>query len=651
MQKVVTALEKNVEWIAMGLAGIWVLWVVWTFVISKPVAAEVGDRQLSASVADREIAEEARKLEAKITEKGAAPAIVVPQVAMDWTVPVPAPLPAPPIESPIVRLRNVEEQFERDPRNPNAAPIRVTGDKVAQLPEIPQPRIVEVVADKGQIIPPVIQPNMMNPNGGGAGGEFAAQPLLPPQPLQPDAIDNRGGGPNALPVNAKDAWWVWVTAKFNEGAVQQAYQAAKIPPHLNRMEYLAVEVQREELLPNGQWGNAKLIPPLKHNAPPPDFDRQAAPMNYLSWALQQGNQYVILEPPFYQTVGPRKIPLHLQPKVQMAADQMIPQFRDMKELAAQLEGMLPTARAQLENSLDLTPQQKQELYQARQDIARDKQRLEAQQRQQQRQQQDQQRRSNRPTGRNFAPIDPELMGEMLASGGSNNLPGRGWNPRGSDYSRGSANMPLPMVNPVNPQDPTQMNVTRPGGFINQQGQVTFGEFDVWAYDDTVEPGKTYRYRLRVVLKNPVFKINAAVADPKLAQVMELPANKDAAWTEWSKPVVVERNVEMFLAGSNRDSVRFDIYRWQEGRVNKQVYTATPGDVVGSVDSKSKMDFSTGYSVVDIRQLGNRDWRVTMIDPNGAQVVRTLQDDLNNPKKNALEAEASKPANPALTDLR
>jgi hypothetical protein len=55
--------------------------------------------------------------------------------------------------------------------------------------------------------------------------------------------------------------------------------------------------------------------------------------------------------------------------------------------------------------------------------------------------------------------------------------------------------------------------------------------------------------------------------------------------------------------------------------------------------------------VDIRQLGGRDWRVTMIDPNGAQVVRTLQADMNNPKRNALETEASKPANPALTDLR
>ena len=650
MQKVVATLEKNVEWIALGLAGIWVLWVAWAFVITKPVAVDVDGEKLSAAKADEVIAEKvADPLRNKIKDPPSVQPIPVPQIALSWEVVAPPAMPAPPIESLAVKAIKPEEQLPPDPRNPNAPRSIAAGDKVAQLPVIPEPRIVDVISDKGQVIPPVIQPNM---NQFDANGVAVAQPLLPPQPMQLQPGD---AGANPQFANAKDEWWVWVTAKFNEGAVQQAYQAAKIPHHLNRMEYLAVEVQREELLPNGQWGNPQLVPPLAMNAPPPEFDRQRNPIEYLTWALQQGNQMVILEPAFYQTVTPRKMPVHLQPKVQVIADNAMLQQLDMKSLAAQFESgtMLPTDQKLMLNKL--SPEQKAELARERQAIQQEKQRQDAAQRRSQQES----LRSTRESQRNsrssgggrgsYAPIDPDLMGEMLASGGGPTGTGRDFY-RGR-YDRGSANVGIPMVNPAAPLDPAQMNVVRPGGVLNANNQVVFGEFDVWAYDDTVEPGKSYRYRMRVVLKNPVFRINGAVADPKLAQVMELPAEKDKGWSQWSRPVVVERGVEMFLAGTGRDNVRFDIYRWQEGRVNKQQYTAGPGDVIGAVDSKSQIDFTTGYAVVDIRPVGQRDHRVTLLDPNGQQVVRYLQEDLNNPKRGTLEAEASKPANPALTDLR
>ena len=652
MQKVVTALEKNVEWIALGLAGLWVLYVVWAFVITKPVAAEIGGTQYSAASVDPAIKNDAAdKLANAIGRDSGSMEIIVPEITLVWDLNPPGPLPHSSIASVPVEEFNLQEQLPPDPSNPNK-PI-VPGDKVAQLPTLPQPRILEVISDKGQVIPPVIQqnPNQVGPEG------IAAQPLLPPQPQQqlpPDAP----GAINPQFANAKDAWWVWVTGKFNEAAVQQAFDAARIPRHMARMEYLAVEVQREELLPDGKgWGNAKLIPPLKQNAPPAGMERERAPLEYLQWALQQQNQYVILEPPFFQTIGQRKIPLHLQPKVQPVADFAMNQLQSMKELAFQLESgtVLPTQERLIMGKL--TPEQKAELARERGFIKEEKQRQLSQQRRQEQQQKEQQRRSTRSSGRtgsgSYAPIDPELMGEMLASGGGSGGGGFYRDPRMSGYGRGSAGagaMPPPMINQVNPMvDPTQMNVVRPGGVLTPDQRTVFGEFDVWAYDDTVEAGKSYRYRFRVVMKNPVFKITAAVADAKLAQVMDIPS----PWTEWSKPIVVDRGVDMFLAGAgrNNESVRFDIYRWQDGRVNKQAFTATPGDVVGSVDSKSKVDFNTGYAVVDIRAIANRDFRVTLIDPNGTQIVRTYQEDQGNPKRTQLDAEANKPANPALTDIR
>src|SRR5688572_2506499 len=186
MQKVVTALEKNVEWIALGLAGLWVLYIVYGFVITKPVAAEIGGTQYSAASVDTAIKNEsADKLANAINRDSGPLEIVVPEFTLVWPVNPPPPLPYSVVHSAPVEELNPLEQLPPDPSNPNAKPL-VPGDKVAQLPTLPQPRILEVISDKGQVIPPVIQqnPNQVGPEG------MAAQPLLPPQPQQqlpPDA--------------------------------------------------------------------------------------------------------------------------------------------------------------------------------------------------------------------------------------------------------------------------------------------------------------------------------------------------------------------------------------------------------------------------------------------------------------------------------
>src|SRR5580765_2501590 len=42
MQKVTAILEKNVEWFALGIAGLFFLWMIYGFVVEKPVAVAVG---------------------------------------------------------------------------------------------------------------------------------------------------------------------------------------------------------------------------------------------------------------------------------------------------------------------------------------------------------------------------------------------------------------------------------------------------------------------------------------------------------------------------------------------------------------------------------------------------------------------------------
>src|SRR5688500_489333 len=51
MQKVVKILEKNAEWIALGIAGLWLMWVVWAYVLAPPTV-EIGGGQRSAAEID-----------------------------------------------------------------------------------------------------------------------------------------------------------------------------------------------------------------------------------------------------------------------------------------------------------------------------------------------------------------------------------------------------------------------------------------------------------------------------------------------------------------------------------------------------------------------------------------------------------------------
>lgn len=68
---------------------------------------------------------------------------------------------------------------------------------------------------------------------------------------------------------------------------------------------------------------------------------------------------------------------------------------------------------------------------------------------------------------------------------------------------------------------------------------------VWAHDIRVEPGAQYRYRVRVVMNNPLFgrglkEEQASLAEQKLIQ---------SEWSEWSTPVEVDRDRYFFVTSA------------------------------------------------------------------------------------------------------
>lgn len=104
---------------------------------------------------------------------------------------------------------------------------------------------------------------------------------------------------------------------------------------------------------------------------------------------------------------------------------------------------------------------------------------------------------------------------------------------------------------------------------------------VWAHDITVEPGATYRYRTRVVVNNPMFGRGPYLLDDQKAMA-EAPLVR-GEWSDWGSPVEVDANGYFFIvsameqdqvAGKRATAELYQFYYgyWRKGAVNLE-----PGD--------------------------------------------------------------------------
>jgi len=84
---------------------------------------------------------------------------------------------------------------------------------------------------------------------------------------------------------------------------------------------------------------------------------------------------------------------------------------------------------------------------------------------------------------------------------------------------------------------------------------------LWAYDTTVEPGKTYQYQMRTSVFNPIYS-NPEVKDDKARWALEFPG----AWSEASREVSIPNLVEFFFIGTaGTDKVNLELHRWILGQ--------------------------------------------------------------------------------------
>ena len=158
--------------------------------------------------------------------------------------------------------------------------------------------------------------------------------------------------------------------------------------------------------------------------------------------------------------------------------------------------------------------------------------------------------------------------------------------------------------------------------------------DLWATDLGVEPGKTYRYKMRVTVVNVLFrKPGLPEAQQKFNDDKFL---VDSDWSDWSKPVSIEKVQHFFVMSASPQpepgQATFEIWKFFNGQWFRNEFSVHPGDPIGgkttvtdaTTGQKIEVDFATGTYLVDIdfnyivqARLGNL--------PHKTQMLMFIQD--------------------------
>jgi len=124
----------------------------------------------------------------------------------------------------------------------------------------------------------------------------------------------------------------------------------------------------------------------------------------------------------------------------------------------------------------------------------------------------------------------------------------------------------------------------------------------WLYDDTVLPEKTYRYRVRYRILNPLFNATVPGVNLDLTRIFAL-VGEDS--TVWSEPVTLQPETFIYVINSAQTplnpqagSARISIYRWQGGSVRSTVDTYRVGDPIGI--KSGEIDFQTDWTLAEVR---------------------------------------------------
>lgn len=610
MNKFLDLLEKHVQWVALGLGALYLLYMLFAYVVKNPLQVEgVAQTPLGPGQIDRHILNTSAAELRQRMQGGHRIEVREPRFVDE-----------------IVRQMEFQNRpvtaFAVNPFNAQPATVELAAD-----PQTPQIR--EQLVEKLPSVPPVLIEGLST---------GVSSVLLPDPNWRPD-----WNQPGVMPAGQEvDKSWVTVMYRINTSDIAAAFRDAQIPVHLMQTTILQVELLRQEMQPDGKWGPEQVVPRLGNQRlqpmPGPTAGLQTQ-WAYLQWA--RDNQPEIVQPPFYQVV-------------QGDPWLLVEQIRLMEEAAA-LQPERPFNPAEWVNAplnelMRLTPEQRRQVAEERE-----------------RQRQEQRRTApptgtrgrtpatpspRRPAGPDFAPADPDRAAHARQQRRPTMPPGM--RAPAPEWTEGAEfwGPDMGYYDGAMPWDQQQPGGTPQVQFNPGNYPIPLGEFDPtgvpiitgWLHDETVQAGKTYRYSVRYSIKNPIFATANVAADPKLAEVFAITSPP----ADWSEAVTIRQLTRFFIAGNwapGSNTVRFEVFTWAQGGWTSRVFAASPGDQIGAPDATT--DFSTGWTVVDLRNdLRNPgDTYVLVLDPAGNVVRRDFRSDQANPELQKLRTEVSRRTEP------
>lgn len=572
MKKYLPMLEQNVQWIALGIGAMFLLYMVWANVLTAPADVELNGEMLSPAKVDEQIISLViNDLEGKVNSTA------VPRVLLE---------PAPRIA--------VE-----------AAPVNVQPLVATAFPNLSIP-----------VTEPGVPGGEVNPQQPGPGGiQNVVVDRLPKlgKPTDVVAAFNRAAvdrtikvgmqPPQPLPTG-EDIEYVSVKFTVPMGDIAREFVATHIPPAL-MTTFLKVDLVREELDGEGNWINETIVGPLKNLdiQPMPGADAQPAQfLGYFVWA--EANQPIIVQPPFYTVTKGTAWQLPGAPVVDMGGGAAW--VRNENEVRPGFNPDSPPP--------DPTMKEKQEIYKRNQEKKREEQ-------------------------RNRAPARPATPGGR---------PGRPGPSDGAEFSSPAENREItvrhfqisaedemgPGYNPgYNPgMQTTGVNAPPPPAAAFDPRLINMPELTGWAHDETVKPGKTYRYKVRYSMKNPIFGAKNLAKDPTLANQVAI-VSEDSDWT---RNIEIPERTRFYITVANSDiqTVEFEIFTFSAGQLTREKFKMAAGDMVGGMD-KNGVKYETGYTVMDVRRdRSGSDLVVVLADADGNLSYRSRRkDELDENRKN------------------
>lgn len=288
MQKTLDILEKNVQWIVLGIAALFLIWAAYAYVLTPPATVKIGSQVATADNVAVAVQQTANKLDRQIKESKPV-SFPTPDLVTDWQHHMNNPF--------AIELARGWIDSPPDMQGETAPTTNgLQGPHIAELPKLP-PAVLQAVAVGLSSVDPQA-PNI--PQNAAPAGNGNAQPAAQPQ--------------------TKDVAWVTVPAVIAAGPFKDAmlapFKGAQVPPQFNTIyntTLLQVVLERQQsngvdangapTFPAPDSKNTTVIGPLIADKTfaqslPDKTAKADAGYQFIQWAQQ--NQGFIATPAFYR---------------------------------------------------------------------------------------------------------------------------------------------------------------------------------------------------------------------------------------------------------------------------------------------------------------------------------------------------------------